>query len=367
MKQFPGKRLPASTLILVTGSGIGRADFEDGLRAWKTGPRLIGASWTEAVRAAFALGGKASGGVWVLSEEVWSQEVSLGPAQIAGLTLEQLGRALSFEVEPFSGIPLTESAVGFHQRDHGVFEVVEMSRIDRDAIGRLAKEAGGKLAGITHPGTVPADEEALHSWLAHWPARLDEGALPLIRPPAPAPSPNRFLITGLLLEAAALFLLFFHAGWTTMQRKNLERRNAELNAANRAIEDEIKQVAAPKKELAALEKQEVLRQRVAVRRCALLAVLDGLAIARQEDVVVHGIQAGDASNLIVSGLSLEASAVDEMSIILTQNLRATGWIAQPRHKTGMKTLPSGGPWEFSLAVTHEEAAALKQAQPDQFE
>ena len=70
---------------------------------------------------------------------------------------------------------------------------------------------------------------------------------------------------------------------------------------------------------------------------------------------MRGIQSEGPSTLIVSGLSLEAGAVDEMSIVLSQNLRAAGWTAQPRQKTGKRDLSSGGPWEFSLALTHDEA------------
>ena len=211
---------------------MARADFDGGLRAWKVASRPTGASAAEAVRAALALGGKAQNTAWVLSEELWTQKVPLSSAQVAGLSPEQLGRALSFEVEPFSGIPAGESIIGFHNTGDGSFDVVEMSRIDRDAIQRAVESTGAKLAGITHPGHAPQDEETLRTWLLDLLPRLQAGSLPLITPPAPAPSPNRFLITGIALGAAALLILFGSAGWTAMQRKDLERRNSELAAAS---------------------------------------------------------------------------------------------------------------------------------------
>jgi hypothetical protein len=348
------KRPAGSTVLLVTGTRIARADFDGTLRTCKTAPRSAGGSPAEAVRAALALGGSA-GTVWVLSEDAFVQRVTLNPAQVAGLTPEQLGRALSFEVEPFSGIPVMESATGFHDAGESFFTVVEMSRADRDGIQRAVTEAGGKLAGITHPGTTPDDEETLRESLGEWLLRLQAGALPLITPPAPAPSPNRFLVAAAVLEAAALLLLFADLGWKGVQRVILERRNAELAAAGRELDAATKQVAALKKELLDLEKDQAQRERVVARRGALLALLNGLGSTRTDDVVVRGIEAEGPSIVVVSGISLEAGAVDEMSIVLTQTLRAAGWSAQPRHKTGKKNLASGGPWEFSLTVTHEEA------------
>jgi hypothetical protein len=357
------KRTTGSTLILVSAGRIARADFSGGPGVFKTAPVSADASAGETVRAALSLGGKA-GTVWVLSEDVFAQRVSLSPAQIAGLTPEQIGRALSFEVEPFSGIPISESVAGFHRSGEGAFDVVEISRADRDDIQRAIVSAGGKLAGITHPGAAPADD-ALQTWFGEMLPRLQGGALPLITPPAPAPSPNRFLIAATLLGAAALACHFAVATWNAVQRKTLESRNAELIAASRELDTANKRTAGLKMELAALDREQLQRERVIARRGSLLALLNGLAATHLDDVVVRGIQAEGPSSLIVSGFSIEAGAVDEMSIVLTQTLRAAGWTAQPRNKTGKRNLPSGGPWEFSLTITHEEAARAQVIQLSQ--
>lgn len=359
------KRATASTIIVVTASRIARADFEGGAMNARVAPRAADASSVDSVRAALALGGRAAGKTWVLSRDVFVQTVSLNPAQTAGLTPDQLGRALSFEVEPFSGFSLAEAVVAFHEDAPGAFTVIEMPRSDREAIVRAVAGAGGKLAGITHAGKAPEDDEALRAWLADFLLRLEGGALPLITLPAPAPSPHRFLIAAIALEAAALFFLIACASWTAWQRKGLEHRNAELTAASRELDAANKQTVVLKKELAALDKERDQRERVIARRGALLALLNGLAATHNQDVVVRGIETEGASSLIVSGLSLEAGAVDEMSIVLTQSLRAAGWTAQPRHKTGKKNLPSGGPWEFSLTVTHEEAVRAPDIQISQ--
>ena len=151
----------ASTFVLVTANRVARADFDGTLHFTKSAPRSAGVSATDAVRAALALGGKAARETWVLDTDLWTQEVKLNPAQVAGLTPDQLGRALSFEAEPFSGIPVAESATGFRDEGGGTFNVVQMPRSNHDAIVRVLMSAGGTLAGIAHPGTVPEDDGAL--------------------------------------------------------------------------------------------------------------------------------------------------------------------------------------------------------------
>ncbi|MFZ4765121.1 MAG: hypothetical protein ACOYMN_09225 [Roseimicrobium sp.] len=349
-----------STLILVTASRAVRADFVGGeLRACHLAPRHSSGSMADAVRAALALGGGAAL-VWVLSDEVFSHRVSLSAAQVAGLTPEQLGRALSFEVEPFSGIPVAESATGFYRHGNGAFDVVELPRSDRDAIQLVAKDGGGKLLGIAHCSPAPEDEGALREWLSAWLPRLQGGALPLITASAPAPAANRFFVTFMVLEVAAILLLLALGGMSAFQRASLERQNAELAAATNELNSATKQIEALNKERAALDKEEAQRERVLARRGALLALLKGLAATHTDEVVVRGIATDGPSSLVVSGLSLEAGAVDELSIVLTQTLRGAGWTAQPRTKTGTRNLPSGGPWEFSLTVTHAEAARVTQ-------
>ncbi|MDB6138495.1 MAG: hypothetical protein JWO94_1567, partial [Verrucomicrobiaceae bacterium] len=218
-----------TTLILVTAARIARADFDGGPAACKAAARPAGSSFTEAVRAALALptpaGGGGAGTAWVLGEDVFEHNVQLGAAQVAGLSAADLARALSFEVEPFSGIPVAAAITGYHRGTDGVFDVIEVSRTDLDLVQRAVRGAGGRLAGIAYTGAAPADEEALAAWLAAWLPRLLGGALPLIRPPVAPPSKNRFLYAGLAMEAGVLLLLFAMAGWTALQRNALETRN----------------------------------------------------------------------------------------------------------------------------------------------
>jgi hypothetical protein len=356
-------RPAAATFLLITPNRVARADFDGPLRASNSAPRPAGTSAAEAVRIALTLAVKAAAReTWVLSTDTWTQEVKLNAAQIAGLTPEQLGRALAFEAEPFSGIPVSDSATGFRE-EGGRFNVVQMPRAELDGIARAISGAGGRLSGVAHPGIAPEDDDALLEWWGLQPARV--ASAPVIAPPASEPSRNRFLIAGLAFEAAAIALLFLLAGWNAVQRRICEGRNAEFAAVTQELDAANKRNDTLRKELAIFEKQEEQREQVDARRGAVLALLNTLASSRLEDVVVRGLTAEGPSSVVVSGLSLEAGAVDELSIVLTQQLRAAGWTAQPRSKTGKKNMANGGPWEFALVLTHEEAARAQSTQLSQ--
>lgn len=347
------KRPFASTIVVVTGSRVMRAHSEDGGLDFKSAARPPGESSAGSVSAALALG-KSSGAIWVLADEIFAQRVSLNPSQIAGLTSGQLERALAFEVEPFSGIPMAEGAIGFSDEGGGAFAVVEMPRSGRDAILKAVAGAGGKLAGIAHAADVPTADEAARTWLETWITRLESGELPVITPPAPAPSPNRFLYAGVALAAVAVGLVFLLTGWYSQRRKDLETLNAAFGSATRDLTSINLRTGELGKEQATLEQGKNERDRLVVRRGAILALLKALATHRSDEIVVRQIKSEGPSGLLLSGLALEAGAVDELGIVLTQALRGVGWSVQPRHKTGTNRLPNGGPWEFTLIVTHWE-------------
>ena len=347
------KRPSASTIVVITANRVMRAEPTAGGLEFKSAARPPGEGFTAAVRSALALG-KAAGTVWVLGEQVFTQRVTLNPAQIAGLSASQLERALAFEVEPFSGIPMGEGIIGFHDEGGGVFSVVEMPRMERDAIVAAVTAAGGKLAGIVHAADVPATDDAAQTWLENWISRLDAGGLPVITPAAAAPSPSRFLYAGVALTAAALAVVFLLLGWYAQQRKTLATQSAEFAAAASELAAVTGSTQALAKEQATLEQGNANREHVVTRRGAILALLKAVATHRSDEVVVREIKAEGASGLLMSGLALEAGAVDELGLVLTQSLRGVGWSVQPRHKTGTNRLPNGGPWEFSLIVSHWE-------------
>ena len=67
--------------------------------------------------------------------------------------------ALGFESEPFSGIPGLESAVGHTALPGGEgqqsFWLTQVSASHVDQVEAVVRQAGGKLAGLSHPGGLP--------------------------------------------------------------------------------------------------------------------------------------------------------------------------------------------------------------------
>ena len=174
------KRSPF-TIVLVTATRLARADFTsaagEAVQMWR-GERKPGADAAEGVRAALALGGgRPVSQVWVLCEDFFCQSVSLPEVQTANLSPKELAGALGFEVEPFSNLPPGSGVVGFRTASAGsgvhLHWVVECSRVEWTAIREGVAKAGGRLAGMTHPGGLPVpvgDLDPLRAWhrVEHW-------------------------------------------------------------------------------------------------------------------------------------------------------------------------------------------------------
>jgi hypothetical protein len=101
--------------------------------------------------------------VWILAEGIWTQKLSLSQQSAAGLSTEELAKALSFEVEPLSGIPADQSMLGVVEasaaeeggegRDYWVVQMPEQVVAE---LAGLVHRAGGKLSAIGHPGGLGA-------------------------------------------------------------------------------------------------------------------------------------------------------------------------------------------------------------------
>ncbi len=149
------------TLLLITAGRVARADYDAAGAATSlmSAPREHDGAIPSAVRTALALGGKPAGLVWVLLEDAWIQNIELQKRQITGLSREQISRALSFEIEPFSGTPVAQSEIGFIETEDRdavkCYWAAEIAVNVRDAVQDVIAAAGGKLGGICHPGGLP--------------------------------------------------------------------------------------------------------------------------------------------------------------------------------------------------------------------
>ncbi|MGE3536617.1 MAG: hypothetical protein AB7N91_04160 [Candidatus Tectimicrobiota bacterium] len=156
-------RRPAHTLLLLTAQRLVRADLARGPL-----PALLGL-WLQArplvddlpslVELALQPGGRPGRRVWVLSSDLWTQTVSLGSGATSGMAAEDLQRALSFEVEALSGLSAFDSVLGVRglpaQDGMRQFWVTQMTAAQREQIEDVIRRAGGRLAGLCHPGGLP--------------------------------------------------------------------------------------------------------------------------------------------------------------------------------------------------------------------
>jgi hypothetical protein len=241
-----------------------------------------------------------------------------------------------------------------------------MPRSELDAVLATVAAAGGKVAGVAHAAAVPGTDEAARGWLENWLSQLDTDRIPVITTPAAAPSPRRFLYAGVALTTLALGAVLLPLGWYAKQRKELGAIHAAHANAGRDFTAVTQRSQQLQSEQAAIAQSETQRENLVTRRGAVVGLLKAVATHRTEHMVIREISAGAPSGLLVTGYSLEAGAVDELCITLTERLRDIGWSVQLDHKTGTNRLASGGPWEFSLIANHRDDAPLGtpvQAQP----
>lgn len=352
------------TLLIISSTRLYRADVDlrsSRMKEFRQTARKVGAGLGESVGSALALGGKPGGVVWIVSEDVWKESISLSTAQTGNLSPEQLGRALGFEVEPFSGITADAGAIGFQagasQDGARTYEVVQLPRKERDAAQKLIESAGGKLGGICDLKSLfPESRDQIEdeATLLEAAARLNASApgLPMIPPVAPPAAEMNHLGLGLALAGIVVVGCFAWGGWMKHQRATVSAQLAEIDQLNKQSADISKQIESLRKELSDLEKDEDRRKLVREQRNAMNVILKALSARRSEEVVLRGIKQDSPANLLISGLSLEAIAVDELSVLLTQSLKEIGWSAQPVQKKARRVLANGGPWEFTLSVSY---------------
>lgn len=150
------------TLLLVTAERVVRADFRQGrLKGlWSEGRPAVD-DLPVLVEAALRLGGRRRARrVWVLTTEVWSQSLAVLKESTRGLSPKELNRVLGFEAEPLSGYGPFEAttshtalqADGYHRH----YWVAQLSNWQLSQVEETLSHAGCQLAGIVHPGGLPA-------------------------------------------------------------------------------------------------------------------------------------------------------------------------------------------------------------------
>lgn len=105
------------------------------------------------------LGGPLRGRVWVLSDAVLARTLELESRMARGLSGEQLDRALAFEAQAWSGIASADGVTDWRLLgERGArrrYLVAQVHAGELTAVQAAVEEAGGRFAGLLHPGGVP--------------------------------------------------------------------------------------------------------------------------------------------------------------------------------------------------------------------
>ncbi len=196
-----------------------------------------------------------------------------------------------------------------------------------------------------------ADEATLRAWGAQALQVLTQRpeVLPLIAPQAAPPSVRGPVLMGGLLTTA---VLLFSAAQAVFHGQRKQAASALLEEHGR-IEPLIARAkqehAKLQTDLAAVQKSQQSLESVVRQRAALPLLMDKLAELTQESLVVRGITA-ERGSMKLSGVTLEAAAVDELGILLTTALKPVGYLAQPVEKKARQAASNRGPWDFTLEV-----------------
>lgn len=152
------------TIVLITPRQLIRADFRgkrgsDLVGLWQEN-RPVTEGLAELVGRAMGMGSDTARKVWVLFSDMWTQVLDLPAAATRGVPPAQLKQALSFEATPLSGIELHDSAIGFvpmgSTAGRAHYWITQISSGALDQTAEALRSAGAKLAGLMHPGALPA-------------------------------------------------------------------------------------------------------------------------------------------------------------------------------------------------------------------
>jgi hypothetical protein len=153
----------STTLVVLTRDRLIRADFGS---AGDAAPRALSIRErphiddpATLVEMALTAEKRKPGRVFVLSSDVWTHTLSMATATLHGMSQPELLQALSFEAEPLSGLSAFESVAAAvplgDSAGQRTFWMIGVASLVRDQIQEAVRAAGGKLAGILHPGGLP--------------------------------------------------------------------------------------------------------------------------------------------------------------------------------------------------------------------
>ena len=260
----------------------------------------------------------------ILPEQVWTteqcfrQRVNLPAAQVDGLSPDELQAALSFEIEPFSGIPRAESAMAWKRTGDGtgsrrVFDVVQIRRSELVRAVAEARRAKRTIRAVTAVPDAALGEtvEALP-----WIEMRAAGGLRTVKMP---------VLWGIVCVVIAIALAW--DAWTLTAETAELRRDMAVRRPLQMQKDALNaQLAKIEQETRNLRQRRVdeanAQQNVEVLRNAWRTLLDALPEACRDEAVVKELVPVGAFAVELRGMGLSAEAATRTLVRLTSALKA---------------------------------------------
>lgn len=460
MKLLKFQKRPAHTLLLVTAVKTFRIDVDKkGVMQGEIQtievdcPAVNGLP--QAVAACAGQGPALGRRLWLLTAALPMTLLSLPSMQVQGVDEQTLLQALQFELEGLTGQSAQNTQLAYqllNVRDEmNYYRVSQLDDLLFEDILKAVKKAGSRLAGLLHPGGLPAPlgqtdgkdwlriecwperilvlrqnaahglsmenfatasnrwQAELEQWLAEqsgadysetlynnklellpntdFTLRLNDGenialwldswaGLLLQKAPLPAPvlQPRSRINRELLLIAAsavgALLLCIGHFSWHTYLKNHYQEKVDKLQQTNQSMAALRKDITSNQDERDALQKQidrlqndsDIIPAMIDALQQRPARLLEALARGRPEKLLVERIGVDDAvDKLLITGVTLDALAANQLVAYLEENLRNTGWRIDSPTKKDLGYFQQGGPWEYRIILTDLGIDAFKAA------
>jgi hypothetical protein len=283
----------------------------------------------------------------IISESCFRQQVNLPVSQVSGLSDNELRAALTFEIEPFSGIPLLEGEIAWSVKSNAssgrvIFDVVQIRKSDFISLLANAKLEKKKIKGVTAPFDSTLGET------------LEE--MPLIRP-----TKKKVTFNAMTCWIAVVVILFVGlcSEWLQIKSTNknlrgelarreiLQGKKNSLESNERSLREEIEKIKATRKN------EIEIQNKVEALRSSWRVLLEAISSACQDEGVIRSISKTDGTfKCTIEGVALSADAASRILSRLTEKLKL--------EKSSWKVLPgaigsanSGSATTFTCEVIYE--------------
>ncbi|PHQ34492.1 PilN domain-containing protein [Rhodopirellula bahusiensis] len=381
------------TVVLVSDSFIARVDISAGPVGdvvWsKRTERPEDFSLGESIELAYDDGPRTKGRVWILTDEVWSGEVTLASKIAKAIPTGQLEQTLALQAEEHSGSSPFNSRLGHvAMRRSGADSTWWVTQAEQDQLDEVTAAIpawAGKLTGLASMNMAPDEitdffegdnTESYGDLAKEWLAKhlSNDGTIPIIEPDQRAThSSNAFrnslIVTTIVIATTAALhihgerrladaetVLSRIVNYEKQLRKDVDRSEAK------AIQDLDAQEENQANLTAEIENQNRLRQQIGERLASSKRpsqVLSTLEATAGMGHWMQGIELKDR-RITLSGLAMDCLTVSNLLERLELEFGSLLSRVQPSE---MSATPFGDLVQFELRLTFSENGLLPNEQP----